>query len=274
LLCIADYAQHDGRDACMGIAALATATKLTPRAVRYVLHKLERDGEILIEWNSDRRSIRTSTGREFCPEWFVHVRCLCEQDAYLSDEESEKFSSTAFRIGRPRIRKRLPIPTTPKPEKFARQSENFSRKSEKSRIAYKDPLEIQEQDPSTTRRHRRHVFCPPDQQDGFCVPEFLHNELTTMLGARAGEFDLLGWYVATDAKRRTVRPTVSSGLEWWRQQLRDEFVERGWVERRRQAGSDRRDVGGYVPFECPHTPSCDGRWACHQKSELDKARSA
>lgn len=31
-------------------------------------------------------------------------------------------------------------------------------------------------------------------------------------------------------------------------------------------------VGAYDPFRCPHTPPCEGRWRCHQRTEMDAMR--
>ena len=28
------------------------------------------------------------------------------------------------------------------------------------------------------------------------------------------------------------------------------------------------------PWDCPHTPACDARWQCHQRTEMDAYRSA
>lgn len=101
VLVIANCADPEGRNAFPYPKYLAKESRLTERALRYILHKLEEAGEIAITWNTDRRAV-TVGRRSFVPEWFIEVRCVSEWEAYDAEEESAKFSSKAFRRGRPR----------------------------------------------------------------------------------------------------------------------------------------------------------------------------
>lgn len=101
LVKLADWANEDGFDAFPSPQRLAAATRLTDRALRYILHKLERDGEIVIEANTDGRAL-TIGKRTFCPPWFIHIRCACEWELYQTEGAAANFSSEPFRAGRKR----------------------------------------------------------------------------------------------------------------------------------------------------------------------------
>lgn len=100
LLYLAECAQMDGRDAFPSAAAIAEGTRLTVRGVRYILHRLEGAGEIVIHHNTDGRTLTTSKGKVFRPVWFIDVRCLADQERYCGAAEQEKFASPAFPGGR------------------------------------------------------------------------------------------------------------------------------------------------------------------------------
>lgn len=125
LVRLGDCADDDGRDAWPGLKRLAAWCRLTERALRYILHKLERDGEIVIDLNTDGRHVLIGR-RRFHPEWFIHLRCVFDWEAYQLEPESENFSSSHFPKGRKR---RGPVMA-----KFSdsaeKQSENISAKSE------------------------------------------------------------------------------------------------------------------------------------------------
>lgn len=123
--------------------------------------------------------------------------------------------------------------------------------------------------PKKLSGHQRHAFCPPDGMNGFCVPEFLHREFTTMLGHRAEAFDLLTWYHTQDAERRRQQPVVPDALEWWRQELRAAIRARGWVKVAGLGVASPQSAA----FECPHTPRCLGRNACDVLIRIGKVTS-
>lgn len=104
LLAIADWANDDGRDAFPSPQALARKTRMTDRGVRKILHRLERTGEIAIDLNTEGRALLIGR-RELAPEWFIHVRCVANTEAYLLEAsghaKSEQRSETVFRRGRP-----------------------------------------------------------------------------------------------------------------------------------------------------------------------------
>jgi hypothetical protein len=240
LRAIADYAKDNGRHSFPSIPTLAWKNRLTTRAAELIVRKLVEDGEVAPRWDVEDRRL------------YLDVRCICDWDAYqvegpvperekISRSVSEKFARSLVETGARRaekvssddrksawddsFREKSPVENSPTPSSGeASPSQPFN-----------NPLDEPCTEPVSThtraraRGHHHHAFCPPDGKGGFCVPEFLHVELETMLGGYAGEFDLLGWYTATDATRRQAHPTVLDGLRWWRDQLRDEIRRRGWV---------------------------------------------
>lgn len=136
LVKIADWATDEGLDAFGSPKALAKWTRMTERALRYILHRLEAAGEITIELNVERRTI-TIEKRTFAPEWFIHVRCVAEWETYQGESKSAKFSASRFKSGRPKGTKQS-AKFSAKPEKISEEPEKFSEKSEKSRTAYKE----------------------------------------------------------------------------------------------------------------------------------------
>ncbi len=120
------------------------------------------------------------------------------------------------------------------------------------------------------RSHHGHAFCPADGEDGFCVPEFLHRDLATMLGARGDGFDLLQWYVDTDLVRRQERPTVDQPLDWWRNELRATMRAKGWTRDKNAP----RPMPVPAAWTCPHDPKCSHPTPCHTKSTLENARKS
>jgi hypothetical protein len=264
LLHLADCAQSDGRDAWPGVPAIAAAARLSQRGARYILHRLERDGEIVVELNSDGRAVEIGS-RRVQPAWFIHLRCVCDFDAYQAQPQQEKFATTGFPDGRRRQRQSLPDDR----KTLHDNGNGLSAKPEKSRIAYKeDPSEILERDPRTEiarEGHRRHAFCPP-RGDGFCVPAFLHQEFDAMLGIHGPEFDLLAWYVETDKRRRQEQPTVGDPLAWWRDGLRAEMQRRGWLIPRGVLRDRRADATVASGSTCPHPTRCATISACIERT--------
>lgn len=116
--------------------------------------------------------------------------------------------------------------------------------------------------------HRHHAFCPPDLEDGFCVPQFLHSQLSTMLGSHGDGFDLLSWYVDTDSQRRMDRPAVGDPLGWWREELKATMQRKGWL---RSSARETTMPPTYTDWVCPHDPPCAQRHHCHIKSQLEQA---
>ncbi len=99
LLCIADCATHEGRNAWPSVRHLSDHARLSERGTRYVLHRLESQGEIEIEFNTARRVVDTGT-RQFVPEWFLHVRAVCEWESYQTQGTHADFVSSVFQAGR------------------------------------------------------------------------------------------------------------------------------------------------------------------------------
>jgi hypothetical protein len=151
LVKIADWTLDEGRDCFVGAKGLAKALRMTERAARLVLHKLEEDREILIEPNTARRSL-TIGKRTFVPDWFIHVRCVCEWEAYQTEGNAEKISSSRFPGRRPRVSANAEkISESPEPggdpdaeefsadtEKISASSEKISANAEKTGTAYKE----------------------------------------------------------------------------------------------------------------------------------------
>lgn len=99
LLKIADLSTDEGRDCWLSAKTIAGWCRLTVRASRYILHKLEREGELIIDLNTERRPVHIGR-RLFVPEWFLHLRCVCEWEAYEHETQAEKFASSGFKVGR------------------------------------------------------------------------------------------------------------------------------------------------------------------------------
>lgn len=251
LICIADHTT-DGRDAFPGLEYLAKRARLSERGLRYILHKLEVDGEIVIDLNLDGKMLPIGK-REFCPEWLLHVRCVFAWDAYALQDQSEKFSSSQFPTGRPKVVKQA--------EKFADsladQSEKFSQTIGKVFPAIRnDPRTL---DPRT------HTPRLAFKGLRFAVPRFLHEQFADQLGATGrGRFDLLTWYGQLDAQDDG--PIVGDLLAW----VRHAFAE----ESQRRFGP--RSVGrlSYADWICPHLPPCTHPSRCQQLQDIaaEKAR--
>jgi hypothetical protein len=149
---IADVAHDDGREAFPTTLFLVQWSKLTDRNVRLVLHRLERQGEIVIEPNADGRTFTRRDGSVFAPKWYLHIRCICDWEAYQAAKEPEKISGS-LPVGRPRKPEKISGSRAGKPEKISgfpgtpatetgnlgyENRKNQVRKPEKSGIAYKE----------------------------------------------------------------------------------------------------------------------------------------
>lgn len=120
------------------------------------------------------------------------------------------------------------------------------------------------------RDHATHVAC--DTRFVWCVPAPVHGKLAEKLSPKhggdrvaAGEA-LKAWYPTVWA---TLPDDFSMGdaFKFWQGRFDAAFASR----------DDRRDVGTKaVSAECPHDPPCEnpGTWRCHQRTELEAARSA
>lgn len=153
LVKIADLADDEGRNAWPEIPALARWLRATGRGVNYILHRLVRAGELSIELNDGGRYIELKGGRRFRPKWFLHVRCVCEWEAYQTGAgppgELEKIADSClidpppFPRGRP-SRKSEKISNSAvyrNGKTFPRNVNARSSELEKTRTAYKeDPL--------------------------------------------------------------------------------------------------------------------------------------
>jgi hypothetical protein len=253
LLAIADYAKDDGRWAWPSARLLTWKTRLTGRGGELVLRKLVQDGEVWPEWDAQEKRL------------YLHVRCACDWDTYQSEgpiperekisrSQSEKFSRSLLRIAADRHAKANGATATAK-----------SAAKTSARSSSYDPLDPSVEPSRAREGHRRHVYCPASG-DGFCVPEFLHNELQTMLGRRAPEFDLLGWYVDTDTRRRNEQPTVGDPIRWWRDELRTQMQRRGWLIPRGALPDRRADATVASGSTCPHPTRCATISACIERT--------
>jgi ribosomal protein S30 len=130
LLAIADIADEQGRNAWPSPEHLAEKSRMTARAMRLILHRLERDGELTIELNADRRPVRSG----YTPAWFLHVRCVADPDAYTRGE-SEKFSETPFPAGRRATGKVFPSPR-PSTGKVFRLTGKITYANRKNRVPH------------------------------------------------------------------------------------------------------------------------------------------
>lgn len=73
LLAIADYAKDDGSDAWPSFAVLAQKSRMTERAVRIILQRLEKAGELTVQRNSEGREVGDAS---FQPRYFYTVCCV------------------------------------------------------------------------------------------------------------------------------------------------------------------------------------------------------
>jgi hypothetical protein len=103
LVKIADLADDEGRNAWPEVPRLMKYCRTSERATQYVLRRLERDREIDIEYNEGRRAIVLKGGRLFRPKWFIHVRCVCDWEAYQLEGKPATSADSAPRLrsGRP-----------------------------------------------------------------------------------------------------------------------------------------------------------------------------
>jgi hypothetical protein len=101
LVKIADLADDDGRNAWPEVPRLMKYCRMSERGVEYTLQRLEQQGELLIEHNDAGREIVLRGGRTFRPKWFLHVRCVCEWEAYQRGEKPATLAGLG-RAGRPR----------------------------------------------------------------------------------------------------------------------------------------------------------------------------
>ena len=104
LVKIGDLADDDGRNCFAEPEYLARKCRMSLRGAQYLLHRLERQREIDIEWNDHGREIVLRGGRHFRPKWFLHVRCVFAWDAYQHEdgEVAKSSNSGGFKRGRPR----------------------------------------------------------------------------------------------------------------------------------------------------------------------------
>lgn len=242
LLVLADCAQHDGRDAWPGVKYMADAARLTVRGVRFVLAKLVADGEIVIEDNVTARPT-TAGSRQIIPQWFIHVRCVCDWDGYQA--EGKDFPQPEGKV--------FPPPGKDCPDG-----------GKPATALYKE--KILEPDPRTENARARLAFAGTRID----VPKFLHDEFTKQLGANgAALFDLLAWYPRLDTQDDG--PIVGDLLAF----IRHAFAE----ETKRVFGSRR--VGAprlaYADWICPHDPPrCTHPSRCQQLQDIaaEKARAS
>lgn len=133
LLAIADVADEQGRNAWPSPEHLAAKTRMTPRAMRLILHALEREGEIVIQPNVERRVVRSG----YVPPFFLHIRCVFDEAGYEQGKQ-EKISETAFVSGRRPTGKDFPKLTRGNRKSLPPKRKNRVSQSEKSRTAYKE----------------------------------------------------------------------------------------------------------------------------------------
>ena len=125
LLAIADYAHDDGRNAWPTINTLAAKSRMTTRAIRFILKQLEATGEITIEPNVDRKEVQGG----YVPKTFIHVRCVKGKDVPPEGKDfprREKISRSASEKISQTVKTATPI------------VQDFSLNSEKTRIALKE----------------------------------------------------------------------------------------------------------------------------------------
>jgi hypothetical protein len=210
LLCIADHARTDGRDAWPSAQTIAHWVRLTDRAVRLILHALERAGEIRIEPNLEMRRPDEAGAP---PRWFLHVRCVCEWEAYQAEglsapraEIGEGLSPSAAAVaapirlvlprGRPRgNRKTIPISRLRKSEKTGQRIGKLFRGNRKNPDPHPydprtiDPRTEQEQGPAAPTLFPTGPD-PTSAEECFDVVVKLAHEAFDRLGESANEVDL------------------------------------------------------------------------------------
>lgn len=102
LAIIADGADDDGKFCWAGTPYLAWKAGLTERGGRYVLERLLKDGEVVVEVNA--QLIIPDGSRGYVPDRFLHVRCCYDWQAY----GAENFAALKARaLARP-VRQTLP----------------------------------------------------------------------------------------------------------------------------------------------------------------------
>lgn len=80
LLKIADLADDNGKRFWMSNERLQQFSRMSERSLRYILRKLTRDGEIVIERNV--KGILPEKSRGHVPDRFIHVRCVYDWGIY------------------------------------------------------------------------------------------------------------------------------------------------------------------------------------------------
>lgn len=136
LLAIADYAHDDGRDAWPRYDTLAVKSRMTERAVRLILYRLQDDGEIIIEPNDTGRAVASG----HVPKAFFHIRCVFDPENF---SQGGKTFHTAD-----------PEKISQKVNESDEIPENFSLESEQTGTANKvDPLVDPRTDPKSGSAH-------------------------------------------------------------------------------------------------------------------------
>lgn len=155
LIKIADLCPLDDGLGCFAeVPYLAKCCRLSERAAQYTLLRLERRGEIEIEYNDGGREVPIRGGRLVRPKWFIHVRCVCDWDAYQRGEKpaTPAGSDAHLRTGRPRRKPATPAGSVDgqNPQLRPKNPQEVADKPAKTRSAYKegsvlDPCIEQEQ---------------------------------------------------------------------------------------------------------------------------------
>lgn len=204
LVKIADLADDEGRNAWPEVKGLMKYCRASERATQYTLARLERMGEIEIEYNEGGREITLRGGRTFRPKWFIHVRCVCAWEEYEREgKESATFADSAsgLRRGRPRrksarvadfeskeIRNNLHI----NPQKHVDQSATSGSAYKEGSVS--DPLVEQKQ--GLAPRYPPENQEPEDPEKNLSVLTKLAHEVFDLLSTKAdiGEVtDALKW---------------------------------------------------------------------------------
>jgi helix-turn-helix protein len=210
LLAIADYARNDGRDAWPSAQTLAKRARQTDRNVLNILHALEEEGEIIIEPNVELR--RPDEGGT-APRWFLHVRCVCEWEAYQADGQSEKISDSDDDLSPPRaaaagqLFRRGRPPGNQKTFLISRDRKSENQRIEIRKPAYRNPkssvshpYDPRTDPPGIKKQGSATPNLFPDKtpaEECFNVIVKLAHETLEQLGESANEVDLLD-----DLKRR------------------------------------------------------------------------
>jgi len=123
------------------------------------------------------------------------------------------------------------------------------------------------------KEHRGHAYCQPEDGSAFCVPEFLHKQFVTQLGAHIDDFDILPWYVATDKQRQEERPTVAKPLSYWKQRFEEAVSAKGWSNGNGKA--PRSEQPAREPWRCEHdAPKCTSGAMCANRTIIETNRAA